>query len=410
MIREEYDLIIVGAGPAGAATALYASRLGLKILLLDKEKFPRDKVCGDAISGKSMEVLRDLDLIKEAQELPGSHIHSVVFGSPKFKLIDIPLQGSKRKDVPTGLVIPRKIFDAFMFEKAEQKAARSITGFQMIDIIKDNDHICGVKGLNQNSGNREEFYGKIIIGADGFNSLIARKTGIFNRDPNHWIVAVRQYYENVSGLENQIELHFVDEIIPGYFWIFPAGKNLANVGLGIVQSALYKNPSFNLKNALEDVVKNKAFCSRFQNATPVTGISGWNLPVASTHRKNYGNGFLLTGDAAGLIDPFTGEGIGNALISGKYAAQTAKKAIEANRFDEEMLADYDKNLWGRIGAEARTSTMLQKLGQNKFLLNLVINKAANSADIREILSGMMANTISKRKLANPLFYLKLLFS
>ncbi len=408
-MSEQFDLIIIGAGPAGTSAALYAAPLGLKVLLLDKQTFPRDKICGDALSGKSMEILRDLDLAEEAQKLPGAHIHSVVFGSPKGVITDIPMKSASTDGIPTGLVVPRKIFDAFLFEKASQTSAKIITGFNVQDILEEDGQVCGVNGIHQADGRGEEFRGKIVLGADGYQTLIARKKKLHDRNPDHWITAVRAYYKNVSGLEHQIELHFVDEIIPGYFWLFPAGDGLANVGLGIVQSALQKRP-FNLKKAMDNIIKSKSFAERFEQAEAVSKTEGWNLPAASIRRKNFGNGFMLLGDAAGLIDPFTGEGIGNAMVSGKHAAETAAKAVEAGRFDAGMLAEYDRKLWNHIGAEARTSTLLQKIGRNKMLLNMVINKAAGSAHVRETLSGMMANTIPRKKLANPLFYMKLLFS
>ncbi len=406
---EQYDMIIIGAGPAGTSAALYAAPLGLNVLLLDKEAFPRDKICGDALSGKSMEILRELNLAEEAQKLPGAHIHSVVFGSPKGVVTDIPMKSASQDGIPTGLVVPRKIFDAFLFEKAVQTPAKIITGFEVRNILEENGQICGVSGINRSSGRVEEYRGKMVLGADGYHSLIARKKKIHDRNPDHWITAVRAYYKNVSGLEHQIELHFVDEIIPGYFWLFPAGDRLANVGLGIVQSALQKRP-FNLKKAMDNIINSNTFAERFEQAEAVSKTEGWNLPAASIRRKNYGNGFMLLGDAAGLIDPFTGEGIGNAMVSGKHAAETAAKAVQAGRFDAEILAEYDRKLWNHIGAEARTSTLLQKIGRNKTLLNMVINKAAGSAHVRETLSGMMANTIPRKNLASPLFYMKLLFS
>jgi len=406
--RKIYDLIIIGAGPAGSIAALYAHRARLNVLLLDKEDFPRDKICGDAISGKSMTILGELGFVEEAQKLPGAHIHSVLFSSPQGISVDIPLQGSKRNDVPTGLVIPRKIFDSFLFEKAKSEVGEVRTGFQVRELIKEDNQVVGVKGHTQKSNALESYYGKIIVGADGFNSIVARKTGMFSRDPNHWIIAVRQYYKNVSDLGNQIELHFVDELIPGYFWIFPAGENLANVGFGILQSALQKKP-LDFKTTIDKITNSDAFRSRFKQSSALTEIAAWNLPVASIHRKNYGPGFMLTGDAAGLIDPFTGGGIDNAMISGKLAAQTAKQAIDQNSFDEEMMAEYDRILWAKIGKELQTSTLLQKIGQNRFLFNLVLRKAANNPDVKELISDMMANKVSRRKLANPLFYLKLLF-
>ena len=137
---------------------------------------------------------------------------------------------------------------------------------------------------------------------------------------------------------------------------------------------------------------------------------GWNLPVGSKHRKNYGNGFMLLGDAAGLIDPFTGEGIGNALYSAKYAIETAVKAKEHNDFSKAILKEYDVALWNRLGNELSISTKLQKVGRMQTLLDFVIGKAQRNKEVEDIISGMMRNDIPKKQLANPLFYLKLLFT
>ena len=119
---------------------------------------------------------------------------------------------------------------------------------------------------------------------------------------------------------------------------------------------------------------------------------------------------MLLGDAAGLIDPFTGEGIGNALYSARIAMNIIKEALQSNNFSGEFLAEYDKRLWAAIGDELKVSSKLQKIGRIRFLLNFVINKASRSQKVKELISGMMANQIPKTKLANPLFYVKLLFS
>ena len=132
--------------------------------------------------------------------------------------------------------------------------------------------------------------------------------------------------------------------------------------------------------------------------------------MGSKHRKNYGNGVMLLGDAAGLVDPFTGEGIGNALYSARQAVKAAKEAIDANDVSEKFLSRYDKRLWDELGNELQISAKLQKVGRIRFLLNFVINKAARNDEVREIISGMMANKIPRKRLANPLFYLRLIFS
>ncbi len=404
-----YDMIIVGGGPSGSSAAMYAARHGLKTLLLDKQSFPRDKVCGDALSGKSVTILRDLGLLDKVAQLDGATINRVVFGSPKHVEVDINLSATSLHDTMKGFVIRRKIFDNFMFNQAKEAATKTIENFTVKDLLWKDSQVCGIRGKSDGAAEEVEFRGKIVLGADGFNSLVARKGGLYNHDPEHWVVALRCYYKNVGGLTDQIELHYVDEVLPGYFWIFPLEEGYANVGIGMLHKYI-KEQNVDLKVALQHAIDSPAFAERFVDAEPMEKPVGWNLPVGSLHRKSYGNGFLLLGDAAGLIDPFTGEGIGNAMYAGKYAAQTAKEALEANDFSEAFLKRYDENLWAEIGDELRVSTKLQKLGRVRLLLNFVINKAAGSKNVSDIIAGMMANEVPRQRLANPLFYLRLLFS
>jgi len=408
MSDPEYDIVIVGAGPSGAIATLYAKRAGLSVCLTDKQTFPRDKICGDALSGKAVTILRELDLFDAIGDLPGAEIHTVTFGSPDNTRVDIDLTRSSNQDYMTGFVIRREILDNLLFTRAQQVADTTIEGFTVRDVLKDGDTVCGVTGKTA-SGETRSIRGKVVFGADGFNSIVARKLDLYSHDPDHWIVALRCYYKGVKGLTDQIELHYVDEVIPGYFWIFPLEEDYANVGIGMLHEHI-KREKIDLKVALANVMKSQAFSPRFEDAEPMEEPVGWNLPAGSKHRKNHGNGFMLLGDAAGLIDPFTGEGIGNAFYSAKFAVDAAKAAIHAGDVSEKSLSAYDKTLWNEIGDELKVSSRLQKIGRSRTLLNLVIHKAERSQQIRDTIMGMMANEVPKKQLTNPLFYLKLLFS
>jgi len=403
-----YDVIIVGAGPAGTCAALYGQRLGLKTLLLDKSQFPRDKTCGDALSGKSVKILDDLNLISGVDDLNGSVIKRIIFGNPKYSECELLLDKSlNKKHIKHGYVIPRTVFDNFMLQQAK-KVSEYEEGFKVNDLIFDNNMVVGVKGATK-SGEEKEFRANLVFGADGPNSIVSKKAGLYDMNMEHTALGIRCYYENVNDLTDQIELHYVKEMNPGYFWIFPAGENRANIGVGMLKSIVKKEQK-RLSDIMLDIIDSENFRGRFKEAIPMEKPKGWNLPLGNIKRENHGGGFLLLGDAAGLVDPFTGEGIGNAMVSGRIASGVAAKAKQKNIFTKEYLKRYDQELWGYLGNELSTSSKLLKLAHSKFLLNFVIDRAARNEKVRDLVSGMLAEEIPKSELSNPLFYLKILFS
>ena len=161
---------------------------------------------------------------------------------------------------------------------------------------------------------------------------------------------------------------------------------------------------------MDEIVQSDYFRSRFGNAHPLEKPVGWNLPLGRIQRKNHGDGFMLLGDAAGLVDPFTGEGIGNAMVAAKFSAQVALKAKNNGDVSEKAFKEYDQLVWNELGGELRTSTKLQSLARSSFLLNFVIDRAARNDEVQDIISGMLSNEIPKDELSSPMFYLKILFS
>ena len=403
-----YDAIIVGAGPAGSSAAIYCNKLGLNTLLLDKSIFPRDKICGDALSGKSVKILEELDLLQDLDKLDGAIVNRIIFGNPNHSECELHLNKSlNKRHISHGFVIPRKIFDNYLFKKASD-VSNVVSGFNVKDLIYNKSQVVGVKGKSIN-GEQKKYFGNIVLGADGPYSIVSRKSGLYNSDMNYTAVGLRCYYENVEDLTDQIELHYVSETIPGYFWIFPAGNKKANIGVGLLKSRA-KKKKYNLQQIMKQVINSKNFKHRFKNSNALEKPKGWNLPFGNTKRGNHGNGFLLLGDAAGLVDPFTGEGIGNAMESGKIAADIVLKAKKLNNFSNQILSEYDKVLWEYLGSELKTSTLLLKLAHYRILLNFVIDRASRNKNIKNMISGMLADEVPKTELSNPMFYLKTLFS
>jgi flavin-dependent dehydrogenase len=309
----------------------------------------------------------------------------------------------------TGFVIRREAFDRFMFEEARRAAETTLEDFTVRDLLTDRGAVRGVRGSVGGRGEEKVFRGRLVLGADGFRSVVARKAGLYRHEPAHWVVALRAYYRDVGGLTDQIELHFIDEVLPGYFWIFPLGDGRANVGIGMRHDYL-KSRGLDLRGALQGAIRSPHFRDRFASAQPLEKPVGWNLPLGSRLRRIHGNGFMLAGDAAGLIDPFTGEGIGNAMLSARFAAEAAAEARAAGDFGERFLSRYPARIREALGEELKLSRRMQRLGRSRFLLNFVIGKAARNPEVRDLLCGMIANEVPKRELTNPLFYLKLLFA
>lgn len=409
VVSEEilYDVIVVGGGPGGTSAASFLGLKGKKVLLLEKESWPRDKTCGDALSGKSVEILNELGLSEQLEKADHSIVNGLTFSSPNGTLVRIPFNVSS-KDISKGYVSRRMVSDYIMWQSAK-KHCDAHDGTSVTAMVRDNGRIAGVKAKGKD-GIEREFRGKVIIGADGVSSLVAREIRGTDVDPDHTCIAYRAYYSGITGMDQSLEIHFVKSCMPGYFWIFPLENGLANVGVGMVMSDMKKG-NVNLQKAMLDAIaQNPLFKERFANAKLVSPIKAWTLPFGSKKRKVHDDNVMLVGDAAGLVDPFSGEGQGNALLSGKLAAIVAAEAIDANDTSASFLAKYDKQLWDAVWNELQSSYNMQKLGRIEWLLNFVIGKAAKSPKAREAIAGTFTSKESRNEYSSPLFYVKLLLT
>jgi len=243
-------------------------------------------------------------------------------------------------------------------------------------------------------------------------SVVKRKLQGFEQDDDHFCGGIRAYYNNVGGLheQNYLELHFMKELLPGYFWIFPLPGGGANVGMGMLSRDIKKKKA-NLRKELLNIIENHPVMKkRFANASLEGNIVGWGLPFGSKKRVISGNNFILTGDAASLIDPFTGEGVGNAVVSGLVASRIAKKAVDANNFSAEFLSEYDTIMYQKLWNELKLSHTMQKLTTYPWLFNFVVNRIHASKSLQDVFTNMFTDLELRAKMENPMFYVKLLFN
>ncbi|MFT5141632.1 MAG: geranylgeranyl reductase family protein [Rhodothermales bacterium] len=405
---ESFDAIVVGAGPGGATTSALLARRGKRVLVLDQSSFPRDKVCGDGISGKSLDAIRELGLEDRFDNAETLGSWGVTFSGPYGDQVSIPFGKQLTGKSAPGFVSTRMAFDKVLFDAALEEGADIRVNSTVTGLIKDGDRVTGVRYKTPDS-QPAEAYAPIVIGADGAYSVVARELGMDQLEEKHYVAAVRAYFDGVTGFNagNFIELHFVEDVIPGYFWIFPLPHGQANVGVGMLSSEIKKR-NVKLKPLLDAMIKHPRFKDRFTNATQVTPTKGWGLPVGSKPRTMAGDGWLLIGDAASLIDPFSGEGIGNAMVTGMKAADWIDRAATANDYSARFLAGYEKEVLDLLRGEFRLSHMMQKLGRWKWLLNTVIAKASRSRELADTISCMFDDLSERKKLLTLGFYWRVL--
>ncbi|AMR26309.1 hypothetical protein A0257_03820 [Hymenobacter psoromatis] len=361
----EYDVAIVGAGPAGTACALALRGSGLRVVLLDKAVFPRDKICGDAIPGHALKALRQLDPIyTEAlwQLQPRDDVRRsrlVAPGGGSFYLHwKLPTFNSPRLD-----------FDAALLALVRQHTTTEIrenAALKNVEITPDCAHLRLADG--------SEITAHLVIGCDGAQSVVGRRLLPEARLARaHHCAGVRAYFENVGGSESgTTEFFFSRSHLAGYLWLFPVGAGRYNVGLGMLSELVSKHKIDLRQLLLDNLATHPALAGRFAGARQLGPVRGFGLPIGGgRQRPASGARFLLCGDAASLIDPLQGHGIDLAIRSGILAAEQAKQCVASQDFSAEQMQRYDAALHQQLGPQlARSYRLMRLLGTRPWLLNL----------------------------------------
>ena len=352
------DIAILGAGPAGATTSLFLAKMGIPHLILDAATFPRDKICGDGLDLKVVRVLRHLD---------PSIVTDDIFGNPDFVLcwgsrfitqngrstefIYTPKAGDPHPN-PLFFIAKRLHFDNFLVQKLDPRFADFRPGTKVDKIERDGQ---GWRIQARGPAGETEIHAKMLVGADGDHSMLLHSLGERKIDRRHYAGSLRQYWRGVSGMhpKNLIEIYFPKGLPMSYFYMFPLPQGEVNVGFGMVSQLIAKG-HYKLREVFQKIIReDPAMAPRFQHAEPLEEPVGWGLPLASRRRKAFGEGYLLVGDAASLICPTSGEGIGTGMVSGFVAAQFIQKALTVKRFDADVFKNYDREIYRRLEGEIR---------------------------------------------------------
>lgn len=332
------ETVVVGAGPAGAAAAHRLATAGREVLLLDKSTFPRDKFCGDGLTTLCLRQLEDMGV--SVSELPSfAPVHGAVIRSPKGRVLDIPLPGGP------GLfaaVARRTELDALLVDHALSAGAHSRFGVKVIAANASTDAIT----IHTDDGSMIE--AQHCIAADGMWSPMRKHLGLeISGYRGEWH-AFRQYFENVDvQAQTELWIWFEPDVLPGYVWSFPIGGGRANVGFGILRGGDITTQQ--MKTLWPDLLSRPHIRSVLgTNATPEAPHRAWPIPARVDAVPLTGPRTLFVGDAAAACDTLTGEGIGQALLTGRAAAvallETQQFAAAASNYreaiEDELFADH----------------------------------------------------------------------
>ena len=399
---------ILGGGPGGCTAALQLAKLGVEVVVLEKATFPRDKVCGDALSGKVMRTLErlDADLAQKVKhDAQGMPSWGVTFVAPSGRALRVPFSREIGIGEAPGVILPRLNFDALIFERTKKAVVVTViegTTAKKFERIAD--------GWIISTNSEMEIKASIILDASGANSQFARQVAGLPVEPRHHAAGVRAYFDGVKDLDPQgfIELIFLKDLLPGYLWIFPLPNGRANVGLGM-RSDVVKKRRLDLKALMSELIADHPqLKGRFAKANMEGTIQGMGLPLASKRQKLSGDGYLLIGDAGHLIDPFTGEGISHAMISGVYAAEIATTMLQNGDLSANAAKAYDARVWKRLGKELAISTRLQQMADKTWLFDFVVDRANKNPALADTISSMFNDIDLRERLKKPGFYMDLL--
>ena len=373
--RINTDVFIAGAGPAGATASLFLARMGIAHVIADAATFPRDKICGDGLDLKVIRVLRHLDPAIVAHEIPENQNFMPSWGTRFYtqngRATDFVHDPSTDHVPPRPLfwTVKRMHFDAFLVNKLDVRLADVRQGTKVEKIVRDGRKW---RVFARSETHETEIGTPLLIGADGDHSAVLRHLGERAIARRHYAGAFRQYWRGVAGLHplNLIEVYFPPRLPMSYFYIFPLPDGEANVGYGMVSETASRG-KYNLREVFERLIReDPVMAPRFHRAVPLEKPQGWGLPLASRRRRAFGDGYLLAGDAASLVCPTSGEGIGTGMMSGFIAAHFVQNALKNRRFDAEQFKHYDREIYRRLNDEIRLYNMMMRLSPRVYDLGL----------------------------------------
>ena len=391
------DVVIVGAGPAGSAAALFLAERGHAVVVLDRAQFPRPKLCGEYLSPETARILDRLGVLKAVDEAGAVPLRGMKITAPDGTLLeaDYPTAGPWRGYRDHALALPRMIFDQVLLERVKACPIHVRERHRVTDLLTDGDRVVGVAGIDA-GGIAFETPARLVIAADGRHSVVARRLGLV-RPHRLRRVALLMYAEGIDGFDGRGEI-YLDP--PDYAILNPVAPGKVNLSLVVplAHAAPHRGKLERFFHArLKQLDHLQPRLGEMRPLGPVLALG----PLAYRVAQPRCGGVLLVGDAAGFFDPFTGEGLYTALRSAEMAAQVADAALAKGDCSASELARFWRARHAAFKDKERFTRLLQVVVGRRWLANLVAHRLARRPDLLGLLMGVVGDFVSPRMLLSP---------
>ena len=381
------DVIIVGAGPAGSTLATLLARRGLDTLLLDKATFPREKTCGDYLSPGTVRLLDRLELLDAVQTAGARRLWGMTVTSPDGTSFTAAYPGRARGDGirPYALSLRRSILDALLLDRARNWGVKCLEGFGVTDLVREGERVCGVQGIGPEGP--ETYRGKIVVGADGRASVVARRLGLHRAHPTLRRMALVAYYEGGAGPRD----HGAISVGDGAYCI------LNPVDAGMVSTSIVLDQAMAVawKGRLEDLFERKLreFPAAAMALEPMRRCSPVRClgPLAFRARRTSAAGALLIGDATGFYDPFTGAGVYDALRGAELAAHEIAAALNGGGPVPLRFPRFDRRLRQARASKRRLEALLQAIIRRPHAASAAARLLRRLPSLADLLLGVIGD-------------------
>lgn len=406
------EICIIGAGPAGIVTSLFLAKQGIKSLVVDKSTFPRSKPCADCITGNTLRILKEINpnLLQQLKEenkiIPINGINAYSSNNSRIKFDFQPLEPDT--DEHSCYTVQRADFDALLAQEAKQNPLITVLeNFSIRDIKIDEQQAL----VTEKNG--QQIKAQVVVNASGSNSKLNQTLNGTLKKDKHTAIGIRSYFKNVEVTDRQFcELFISRKLMPGGMYLSPLPNNRVNVNL-VLRVDKQKKYQLDLKKTFNDFLEsNPLLKDKFKEAEPLQKFEGSLLQLGTLKRKIHGNRYIMVGDAAGLIDILSANGIPQAFMSGKIAAQHLAQCVSKQDFSASALKEYEKKIFKATKGYLKLGRLVAPLMKSEFILdltNFLLNKFSSKLENNRALEALVYNKKKKKSLINPNHYKRFFF-